>query len=105
MPTVQSASMAACCSVLLLSVVALHAQDIYCCDLHLLLHEATCTLAYSLQFCGSLCRLHTVHDEEKPFEIEMAWICDDSKKKFAKVPADLVAEADKAAKDALNSDM
>ncbi|KAL3150385.1 Phosphoprotein associated with glycosphingolipid-enriched microdomains 1 [Trebouxia sp. C0010 RCD-2024] len=49
--------------------------------------------------------LHTVHDEEKPFEIEMAWICDDSKKKFAKVPADLVAEADKAAKDALNSDM
>lgn len=56
-------------------------------------------------FCGSLCRLHTVHDEEKPFEIEMAWICDDSKKQFVKVPADLVAEADKAAKDALNSDM
>ncbi|KAL3138034.1 hypothetical protein ABBQ38_005267 [Trebouxia sp. C0009 RCD-2024] len=49
--------------------------------------------------------LHTVHDEEKPFEIEMAWICDDSKKQFVKVPADLVAEADKAAKDALNSDM
>ena len=54
---------------------------------------------------GCLCRLHTVHDEEKPFEIEMAWICDDSKKQFVKVPADLVAEADKAAKDALNSDM
>lgn len=49
--------------------------------------------------------LHTVHDEEKPFEIEMAWICDDSKKQFVKVPADLLAEADKAAKDALNSDM
>ena len=54
---------------------------------------------------GCVCRLHTVHDEEKPFELEMAWICDDSKKQFVKVPADLLAEADKAAKDALNSDM
>ena len=52
-----------------------------------------------------LCRLHTVHDEEKPFELEMAWICDESKKQFVKVPAELLAEADKAAKDALNSDM
>lgn len=49
--------------------------------------------------------LHTVHDEEKPFELEMAWICDESKKQFVKVPADLLQEADKAAKDALNSDM
>ena len=52
-----------------------------------------------------MCRLHTVHDEEKPFELEMAWICDDSKKQFVKVPADLLTEADKAAKDALNADM
>ena len=51
------------------------------------------------------CSLHTVHDEEKPFELEMAWICDDSKKQFVKVPADLLQEADKAAKDALNSGM
>ena len=62
-----------------------------------------------LQFTNdALCklyRLHTAHDEEKPFELEMAWICDESGKKFAKVPADLVQEADKAAKDALNSDM
>lgn len=54
---------------------------------------------------GLTCRLHTVHDEEKPFELEMAWICEESNKQFAKVPADLLAEADKAAKDALNSDM
>lgn len=53
----------------------------------------------------SIRRLHTAHDEEKPFELEMAWICDESGKKFVKVPADLVQEADKAAKDALNSDM
>lgn len=49
--------------------------------------------------------LHTVHDEEKPFELEMAWICDDSQKQFVKIPKDLLEEADKAAKDALNSDM
>lgn len=65
-------------------------------------------LAYfcgAFKLSGCVCRLHTVHDEEKPFELEMAWICDDSKKQFVKVPADLLAEADKAAKDALNSDM
>lgn len=65
-------------------------------------------LAYlcgAITLFGCVCRLHTVHDEEKPFELEMAWICDDSKKQFVKVPADLLAEADKAAKDALNSDM
>lgn len=59
----------------------------------------------AIKMSGCVCRLHTVHDEEKPFELEMAWICDDSKKQFVKVPADLLAEADKAAKDALNSDM
>ncbi len=55
--------------------------------------------------CLFAARLHTVHDEEKPFELEMVWICDESKKQFVKVPADLLQEADKAAKDALNSDM
>ena len=52
-----------------------------------------------------LCSLHTVHDEEKPFELELAWICLESNKKFQRVPADLAQEADRAAKDALNSDM
>ena len=51
------------------------------------------------------CSLHTVHDEEKPFELELAWICLESDKKFQRVPADLAQEADRAAKDALNSDM
>eukprot|EP00891_Asterochloris_glomerata_P004683 jgi/Astpho2/4683/Aster-00244 len=49
--------------------------------------------------------LHTVHDEEKPFELELAWICNESDKKFQRVPVDLAQEADRAAKDALNSDM
>ena len=51
------------------------------------------------------CRLHTAHDEEKPFELEMAWICDESDRKFARVPTEIVQAADKVAKDALNSDM
>lgn len=51
------------------------------------------------------CSLHTVHDEEKPFELELAWICNESDKKFQRVPVDLAQEADRAAKDALNSDM
>ena len=51
------------------------------------------------------CSLHTVHDEEKPFELELAWICDESKKEFKRVPADLAAEAEQQAKAALDEDM
>ncbi|KAK9828499.1 hypothetical protein WJX72_000385 [[Myrmecia] bisecta] len=50
--------------------------------------------------------LHNVHDEEKPFEMELAWICDESNREFQRVPADMVTEANtkaKAAKD--DSDM
>ena len=51
-------------------------------------------------------RLHSVHDEEKPFELELAWICDESSKQFRLVPADLAAEAERQAKAALaDSDM
>ncbi|KAK9822442.1 hypothetical protein WJX74_011023 [Apatococcus lobatus] len=49
--------------------------------------------------------LHTVHDEEKPFELELAWICDESNKEFKRVPADLAAEAEQQAKAALDEDM
>ena len=50
--------------------------------------------------------LHSVHDEEKPFELEVSWVCDESEGEFRRVPADLVAEATAAAKAALaDSDM
>lgn len=52
------------------------------------------------------CSLHSVHDEEKPFELELSWVCDESNNEFRRVPADLVAEATAAAKAALaESDM
>ena len=39
-------------------------------------------------------------------ELELAWVCDESARKFAPVPKHLVAEADAAAKQALaDSDM
>lgn len=50
--------------------------------------------------------LHSVHDEEKPFELELAWICEDSSKEFKRVPADIAQEADRLARAALEeSDM
>ena len=50
--------------------------------------------------------LHSVHDEDKPFELELAWICDASGRLFQRVPADVAAAAEAAAKSALEeSDM
>ncbi|KAK9804513.1 hypothetical protein WJX73_002043 [Symbiochloris irregularis] len=50
--------------------------------------------------------LHQVHEEEKPFELELSWICEASGNEFRRVPADVVAEADRLAKAALDeSDM
>lgn len=50
--------------------------------------------------------LHAVHEEEKPFEIELSWICEESSNEFQRVPSDVVAEADRLAKAALeDSDM
>lgn len=48
--------------------------------------------------------LHRVHDEEKPFEMELAWICDESRGEFCKVPEDLAASAEAEAKAALESE-
>jgi hypothetical protein len=53
-----------------------------------------------------LCSLHSVHDEEKPFELELSWVCEESNNEFSRVPAELVKEATDAAKAALaDSDM
>lgn len=49
-------------------------------------------------------RLHQVHDEEKAFELEMAWVCDESKKEFSRVPTELVDEAERQAKEAIEAD-
>lgn len=53
-----------------------------------------------------VCRLHSVHDEEKPFELEMAWICDASDREFRRLPEDILTAAEQQAKAALEeSDM
>lgn len=50
--------------------------------------------------------IYAVHDEkDKDFELEISWVCDESGKEFKRVPADLLAEAEAAAKAALDEDM
>ena len=48
--------------------------------------------------------LHSVHegDAAKPFEMELAWVCDASGRQFERVPAALAAEAEAEAKAALD---
>jgi 20S proteasome subunit alpha 7 len=48
--------------------------------------------------------LHQVHDEEKGFEMELAWVCDESNKQFQRVPNDLLEAAERAAKEALEAE-
>jgi len=47
--------------------------------------------------------LHMIHDEvkDKDFELEMAWICDESKHTFEMVPQDIKEAAEKQAKSQL----
>ena len=57
-------------------------------------------------WCCSSCSLYSVHDEEKPFELEVAWICDASDREFRRVPADILEAAEQQAKASLEeSDM
>ena len=50
--------------------------------------------------------MHQVHDDDKPFEIELSWICEESGQQFQRVPAALADEVIAAAKAALaESDM
>jgi hypothetical protein len=47
-----------------------------------------------------------VHDEEKPFELEISWISDATGRVFQRVPDDVLQAAEQAAKAALEeSDM
>ena len=45
-----------------------------------------------------------MHDEEKGFEMELAWICEESEKQFQRVPDELVTEAERVAKEALEAE-
>lgn len=47
--------------------------------------------------------LHQAHDEEKPFEMELAWVCEESGREFTRVPEALVAEAERLAKEAMEA--
>ena len=52
------------------------------------------------------CSLHSVHEEEKPFELEICWISDATSRVFQRVPEDTLQAAEQAAKASLEeSDM
>ena len=52
------------------------------------------------------CSLHSVHEEEKPFELEICWISDATGRVFQRVPEDTLQAAEQAAKASLEeSDM
>ena len=65
------------------------------------------TLSGLSRTCACAVRsLQSVHDDEKPFEMELSWSCPASDNEFRKVPAELAAEAERSAKAALvDSDM
>jgi len=50
--------------------------------------------------------IYQVHDDakDKAFELELSWVCDESQRRHEKVPADLHATAQAAAKAALEDD-
>jgi 20S proteasome subunit alpha 7 len=50
-----------------------------------------------------ICRMHSIRDDEKPFELEMAWICEASGRKFQQIPQDVIADAEKKAKEAIEA--
>eukprot|EP00270_Netrium_digitus_P021783 TRINITY_DN9547_c0_g2_i1.p1 TRINITY_DN9547_c0_g2~~TRINITY_DN9547_c0_g2_i1.p1 ORF type:complete len:251 (+),score=53.72 TRINITY_DN9547_c0_g2_i1:167-919(+) len=51
--------------------------------------------------------IYGVHDElkDKAFELELSWVCDESKREFQRVPEDLLAAAKAAAAAAQEEDM
>ena len=56
---------------------------------------------------GWLDSMHVVHDDakEKDFQLEISWICEESKGVHEFIPQDLFDQAEAAAKAALNNDM
>uniref|UniRef100_A0A061QUJ2 Proteasome subunit alpha type-3 n=1 Tax=Tetraselmis sp. GSL018 TaxID=582737 RepID=A0A061QUJ2_9CHLO len=48
--------------------------------------------------------IYRVHEEEKPFELEMGWVCEESGMEFRHVPAEVQREAEEFAKAALEAE-
>lgn len=68
--------------------------------------EVSCVSLSYMTRVELTCSLHSAHDEEKPFELEVSWICDASDRVFQRVPEDVLQAAEAAAKAALEeSDM
>jgi len=44
--------------------------------------------------------IYSVHDDvkDKPFELELSWVCEDSKKQHVFVPGDILLQANEAGK-------
>jgi len=67
----------------------------------------SCVVVCSTDECGMGRRygdsLYQVHDEakDKEFELELSWVCEESNRMHTKVPAELQAEAEAFAKQAL----
>jgi hypothetical protein len=55
----------------------------------------------------TLLSIHTAHDEakDKDFELEMTWICEESKGKHVLVPKEITEEAERLAKESIKSEM
>ena len=55
---------------------------------------------------NSFCRIYLVHDElkDKQFELELSWVCEESRGVHERVPESVFAEAEKLAKDAMEAD-
>lgn len=51
--------------------------------------------------------IHKVHDDakDKDFELEMSWICPQSKNRHQSVPKDILNQAEQWAKDQLSEEM
>lgn len=63
---------------------------------------AKLTCKEALFHCARI--LHKVHDENKDFELEINWVCKDSGYEHAIAPKDLVDDAEKRAKTALEEE-
>lgn len=65
--------------------------------------EAGITCREAVQELAKILYIIRDPSKDKPFELEMGWLCAESQFKHALVPADLLAAADAAAKEALGA--
>jgi 20S proteasome subunit alpha 7 len=73
----------------------------------LLLHTNAPTISTPREACQQICKiLHMLHDDakDKPFELELSWICAESNNKHVGVPKDIVKDSVAWAKQQLEDD-